>query len=53
MVDLSCKYLGLQLKNPVVVGSSGLSSSIRNLDEKTQIQQYFRVQRVIKQEKCS
>lgn len=31
MVDLSCKYLGLQLKNPVVVGSSGLSSSIGNL----------------------
>jgi dihydroorotate dehydrogenase (fumarate) len=31
MVDLSCKYLGLQLKNPVVVGSSGLTSSIENL----------------------
>jgi len=31
MVDLSCKYLGLQLKNPVIVGSSGLTSSIANL----------------------
>lgn len=31
MADLSCKYLGLQLKNPVIVGSSGLSSSIGNL----------------------
>ena len=31
MVDLSCKYLGLQLKNPVIVGSSGLTSSLENL----------------------
>ena len=31
MIDLSCKYLGLQLKNPLVVGSSGLTSSIQNL----------------------
>jgi dihydroorotate dehydrogenase (fumarate) len=31
MADLSCKYLGLQLKNPVIVGSSGLTSSIENL----------------------
>jgi dihydroorotate dehydrogenase (fumarate) len=31
MADLSCKYLGLQLKNPVIVGSSGLTSSIANL----------------------
>jgi dihydroorotate dehydrogenase (fumarate) len=31
MVDLSCKYLGLQLKNPIVVGSSGLTSSLNNL----------------------
>jgi len=31
MIDLSCKYLGLQLKNPVVVGSSGLTSSLDNL----------------------
>jgi len=31
MADLSCKYLGLQLKNPIVVGSSGLTSSLDNL----------------------
>jgi dihydroorotate dehydrogenase (fumarate) len=31
MADLSCKYLGLTLKNPIVVGSSGLTSSIENL----------------------
>jgi dihydroorotate dehydrogenase (fumarate) len=31
MVDLSCKYLGLELKNPLVVGSSGLTSSIDKL----------------------
>lgn len=31
MIDLSCKYLGLQLKNPVIVGSSGLTSSVENL----------------------
>ncbi len=31
MTDLSCKYLGLQLKNPIIVGSSGLTSSIANL----------------------
>ena len=31
MIDLSCKYLGLQLKNPLIVGSSGLTSSIQNL----------------------
>jgi dihydroorotate dehydrogenase (fumarate) len=31
MVDLSCKYLGLSLKNPIIVGSSGLTSSLDNL----------------------
>ena len=31
MIDLSCKYLGLQLRNPLVVGSSGLTSSLENL----------------------
>lgn len=31
MVDLSCKYLGLQLKSPIVAGSSGLTSSMENL----------------------
>ncbi len=31
MTDLSCKYLGLKLKNPLIVGSSGLTSSLENL----------------------
>lgn len=31
MIDLSCKYLGLDLRNPIVVGSSGLTSSLENL----------------------
>jgi dihydroorotate dehydrogenase (fumarate) len=31
MIDLSCKYLGLKLRNPIVVGSSGLTASIENL----------------------
>jgi dihydroorotate dehydrogenase (fumarate) len=31
MADLSCKYLGLNLKSPLLVGSSGLTSSIENL----------------------
>ncbi len=31
MVNLSTSYLGLQLKNPLVVGSSGLTNSIENL----------------------
>lgn len=37
MKDLSTKYLGLELKNPVIVGSSGLTNSvekIRGLAEK-------------------
>jgi dihydroorotate dehydrogenase (fumarate) len=36
MPDLSTSYLGLQLKNPIVVGSSGLTDSvekIKNLEE--------------------
>jgi dihydroorotate dehydrogenase (fumarate) len=31
MIDLTCNYLGLQLKNPIIVGSSGLTSSLENL----------------------
>ena len=31
MADLSCKYLGLQLRNPIIVGSSGLTASLENL----------------------
>lgn len=31
MIDLSVKYLGIQLKNPIIVGSSGLSSSVEKI----------------------
>jgi dihydroorotate dehydrogenase (fumarate) len=31
MIDLTCNYLGLKLKNPIIVGSSGLTSSLDNL----------------------
>jgi dihydroorotate dehydrogenase (fumarate) len=31
MPDLSCTYLGLKLKNPLIIGSSGLTSSLENL----------------------
>ncbi len=31
MADLSTKYLGLNLRNPVVAGSSGLTNSIKDL----------------------
>ena len=33
MTELSCRYLGLQLRNPIIVGSSGLTSSIVNLQK--------------------
>lgn len=29
MVNLQCKYLGLNLKNPLIVGSSGLTDSVK------------------------
>lgn len=32
MIDLSTNYLGLKLRNPLVVGSSGLTKSISNLE---------------------
>ena len=31
MVDLSTEYLGIKLKNPIIVGSSGLTSSVKNI----------------------
>jgi dihydroorotate dehydrogenase (fumarate) len=31
MANLSCQYLGLNLRNPLIVGSSGLTSSLGNL----------------------
>ena len=33
MVDLSTEYLGLKLKNPVIVGSSGLTNSVKGVKE--------------------
>ena len=33
MTDLSTKYLGLELKNPIIVGSSGLTDSVDDIKE--------------------
>lgn len=33
MADLSTKYLGLELKNPMIVGSSGLTNSLDKIKE--------------------
>jgi len=33
MTDLTTKYLGLTLKNPIIAGSSGLTNNIANLKE--------------------
>jgi dihydroorotate dehydrogenase (fumarate) len=33
MVDLKTKYMGLELKNPIIVGSSGLTNSVENIIE--------------------
>jgi dihydroorotate dehydrogenase (fumarate) len=33
MIDLSTKYMGLQLKNPIIVGSSGLTKSVEKIKE--------------------
>ena len=33
MGDLSCRYLGLDLRNPIVIGSSGMTSTIEHLKE--------------------
>ena len=33
MADLSCRYLGLDLRNPIVIGSSGMTSTIEHLKE--------------------
>lgn len=32
-MDLSTKYLGLELRNPVIVGSSGLTDSVKKIEE--------------------
>jgi dihydroorotate dehydrogenase (fumarate) len=33
MMDLSVQYLGLELQNPLIVGSSGLTSSVKKIQE--------------------
>jgi dihydroorotate dehydrogenase (fumarate) len=33
MVDLSTQYLGMKLKNPVVAGSSGLTNSVKSIQD--------------------
>ncbi len=33
MVDLSTQYLGLKLKNPVIAGSSGLTNSVKSIQD--------------------
>jgi len=33
MADLSTKYMGLELRNPIIVGSSGLTNSIKDIKQ--------------------
>jgi len=33
MVNLSTTYMGLKLRNPIIIGSSGLTNSIENIKE--------------------
>lgn len=33
MIDLSTTYMGLKLKNPIIIGSSGLTNSVENIKE--------------------
>lgn len=33
MIDLSTQYLGLELRNPIIVGSSGLTNSVNKIKE--------------------
>ena len=33
MVDLSTQYLGMTLKNPIIAGSSGLTNSVKSIQE--------------------
>ena len=33
MADLRINYMGLQLKNPIIVGSCGLTNSVENIKE--------------------
>jgi dihydroorotate dehydrogenase (fumarate) len=33
MIDLACNYMGLKLRNPLLVGSSGLTNAVENIVE--------------------
>ena len=33
MADLSTKYLGITLRNPIIVGSSGLTNSVEKIQD--------------------
>lgn len=33
MIDLACNYMGLKLRNPLIVGSSGLTNALENIVE--------------------
>jgi dihydroorotate dehydrogenase (fumarate) len=33
MIDLSTKYMGLNLRNPIIVGSSGLADSVNKIQK--------------------
>ena len=33
MADLKTKYMGLELKNPIIVGSSGLTNTVDKIEE--------------------
>ena len=37
MTNLTTKYLGLELKNPVIAGSSGLTNSLNNIKQIEQV----------------
>jgi dihydroorotate dehydrogenase (fumarate) len=30
-MDLSCSYVGLRLKNPIIIASSGLTENLKNM----------------------
>ncbi len=30
-MDLSCEYVGLRIKNPIIVASSGLAENLKNM----------------------
>jgi len=32
-MDLSTSYLGLSLKNPIIIGSSGLTSTVKGVQK--------------------